>query len=89
MTLLMNRPVLNGLPAPFDADRFPQYEETNLAQRQEIWKQYKSWMRMENTTSVMLDESLYGYVQQQLNLMYANYISRFSSTALSKEDCFV
>lgn len=89
MTLLMTRPNLTGLPAPFDADKFPQYEDTNLAQRQEIWKQYKSWRRMENSTSVMLNETLYSYVQEQVNLMYSDYISRFSSTALSKEDCFV
>ena len=80
---------LTGLPPAFDVDNYPSYQGTSLIQRQEIWSQYKNWKRMENTTAILMNDSVYSYVQEQLNTIYREYISKFSSTALSEEDCFV
>ena len=77
------------LPPPFDSEKFPEYEKTTLAQRQIIWAEYKKFRRLENTSSVILDQSSYSYVQEQLNTIYRDYILKFSTTALTQEDCFV
>ena len=87
--LMMRKPILAAkLLPPFDTEKFPSYENTTLTQRQEIWKEYKAFRRLENASSVLLDQSSYSYVQEQLNIMYRDYISKFSTTALSKENCF-
>ena len=87
MTLLMD--FKSSLPAPFDSGRYPTYENTTLAQRQQIWKEYKALRRLENSVLIMNDQAKYSFIQEQLNCIYRDYISRFSSTALTREDCFV